>query len=157
MAINFESFLAAKGNFIKASFHTEKKPAAAHKGTTLEKVTTGVFRAGINFANLQSVKDGIANGERGEVQPLPWGEWESFPYVIKHKENHYLRLYPAKNGKVETTYLVNGQEVSREEFNSYLTPSDAKSPEKFECFTVKCSNVIALCDNITHEEVLEAI
>jgi hypothetical protein len=117
----------------------------------------GVFRAGINFANLGSVKDAIANGERGAVQPLPWGEWQQFPYVIKHKESFYLRLYPAKNARVETTYLVNGQITTKADFDSYLTPSDAKSPDKFECFTVKCENVIALCDDITHEEILEAI
>jgi hypothetical protein len=157
MMINFESFLAARGNFVKVSFQTEKKPAAAHKGNTLQKFTTGVFRAGINFANLGSVKDAIANGERGAVQPLPWGEWQQFPYVIKHKESFYLRLYPAKNAKVETTYLVNGQITTKADFDSYLTPSDAKSPDKFECFTVKCENVIALCDDITHEEILEAI
>jgi hypothetical protein len=157
MMIKFESFLAASGKFVKVSFQTEKKPAAAHKGNTLQKVTTGIFRAGINFSNLGSVKDAIANGERGAVQPLPWGEWVTFPYVIKHKESFYLRLYPAKGAKVETTYMVNGEITTKADFDSYLTPSDAKSPDKFECFTVKCENVIALCDDITHEEILEAI
>ena len=157
MAINFESFIAAKGNFVSASFCTSKKPAASFKGTTLEKLTTGVFRAGINFANLQSVKDGIASGERGEVQPLPWGEWELFPYVIRHKDSHYLRLYPAKNAKLEVTYLVNGKAVDKETFNGFLTPSDAKAPEKFECFTVKCDNILSLCDKVDHNELLEAI
>ena len=157
MAINFEKFMEARGNFVAVSFCTTKKPASAHKGRLLEKVTTGVFRAGINFANLTSVKTAIENGERGEVQPLPWGEWYSFPYVIVHKEAYYLRLYPAKNAQLQVTYLVDGQSVTKEVFNSFLTPSDAKARENFECFTVKCENIIALCDKVDHQEILEAI
>ena len=142
-----DKFFAAKGQFVKVSFQSEKKPAAAHKGTSLVKQTTGVFRAGINFANLKSVKDGIANGERGEVQPLPWGEWVKFPYLISHKGESYIRLYPAVNGKVIVTYLVNGSPVDKDTFNGYLTPSDARRPdEPIECFTVKLNNVISIAD-----------
>ena len=156
MSINVEKFLSSKGNFVSASFTTTKKPASAHKLRKLQKSTTGVFRAGINFANLGSVKTAIANGERGEVQPLPWGEWYEFPYVIKHKEQFYLRFYPAKNAKLEVTYLVDDKEVTKEVFNSFLTPSDAKERENFECFVVKCDNITALCDT-SHQEVNEAI
>jgi hypothetical protein len=140
-------FFQAKGQFVKVVFATEKRPKAAHKGAVLRKHTTGVFRAGIDFSKLKSVQDGIANGERGDVQPLPWGEWERFPYLISHKEERYLRLYPAVNGKVTTTYTVNGQTVDKVVFDGYLTPSDAKAPDKpLECFTVKLSNVISIAD-----------
>ena len=67
--------LSCKGNFVKVFWKSNPSPAAIHKknGVVLEKVTNAVVRAGIDFANLTSVKEGIANGERGEVQSLPWG------------------------------------------------------------------------------------
>ena len=144
-AINLNNLTSAKGQFVSVSFKTSKKPAASFKGTVLEKMTSGVFRAGINFANLSSVKEGIANNERGEVQSLPWGEWVSFPYIIAHKGEQYVRLYPTEGCKCEVKYLVNGVEVSKDEFNGYLTPSDAKPSDKpLECFTVKASNIVSL-------------
>jgi hypothetical protein len=133
------------GQFVKVSFKSTKKPAAAFKGTELTKVSSGVFRAGIDFANLSSVKDGIANGEREAVGSLPWGEWVSFPYIIAHKGEQYIRLYPSVGHKVEVKYFVNGKEVAKDEFNGFLTPSDAKpSAEAVECFTIKASNLISV-------------
>ena len=131
------------GRFTKVAFKSTPKPAAAFKAVQLTKVTRGVFRAGINFANLTSVKEGIANEERGEVQPLPWGAWVTFPYTISHKGVEYVRLYPAVNGKVEVQYLVNGEEVTKEEFKTFLTPSAATSGA-VECFTVKAENILSV-------------
>jgi hypothetical protein len=145
--INLDGFFGNKGQFISATFRSEKKPAAIHKGTILEKRIEGVFRAGIDFGNLGSVKDGIEKGERGEVQSLPFGEWEKFPYLIKHKETQYVRLYPTKNCVLKVQYLVNGVESTKENFLSFLTPSDkakAENGERPECITVKVSNLIKL-------------
>ena len=142
--VSMDRFFETKGQFIKVSFQTEKKPAAAHKGTILKKITNGVFRAGINFANLKTVKEGIENGERGDVQPLPWGNWIRFPYLIEHKGEQYVRLYPANGGKVNVQYFVNGQAVEKAVFNSYLTPSEANRTDPAECFTIKADNIISL-------------
>lgn len=150
--INLDKFFSSKGNFISATFRSEKKASAKHKGTLLEKRISGVFRAGISFENLSSVKEGIENGERGEVQSLPFGEWEKYPYLIKHtnKEgisNRYIRLYPTPNCVLNVLYLVNGVESTKEQFLSFLTPSDrakAENGEKPECITIKETNLISL-------------
>jgi hypothetical protein len=145
--INLDKFFGNSGQFISATFKSEKKPAAIHKGTVLEKRIEGIFRAGINFGNLGSVKDAIANGERGEVQPLPFGEWLKFPYLIQYKETQYVRLYPTKNCVLKVQYLVNGVESTKENFLSFLTPSDkakAENGERPDCITVKVSNLIKL-------------
>ena len=144
---NLDSFFNNKGQFISVMFKSEKKAAAKHKGTLLEKRVEGVFRAGIDFGNLGSVKEGIANGERGEVQSLPFGEWVKFPYLIQYNEVQYVRLYPTKNCVLKVQYLVNGVESTKENFLSFLTPSDkakAENGEKPECITVKVSNLIKL-------------
>ena len=145
--VNLNSLFGSKGQFISATFKSEKKPSASFKGVRLEKLIEGTFRAGINFANLGSVKEGIASGERGEVQPLPWGTWLKFPYLISHKEETYVRLYPTENCKLKATYLVDGVEVTREKFLSFLTPSEqarANEGERPECITVKKSNILKL-------------
>jgi hypothetical protein len=141
------NILNSKGQFVKAIWKSEPTPAASHKkaGVLLEKKTSAVCRAGINFANLSSVKIDIEEGERGEVQELPWGQWLSFPYVIEHKDSLYIRLYPSDT-KSNTIYYVNGEVVNKETFASYLTPSDAKKlfeGDKPECFTVKRDNIIS--------------
>jgi hypothetical protein len=145
--VNLNSLFGSKGQFISATFKSEKKAAAAFKGVKLEKLIEGTFRAGINFANLGSVKEGIESGERGEVQPLPWGTWLQFPYTISHKEEIYVRLYPTENCKLKVTYLVDSVEVEKDKFLSFLTPSEqarANEGERPECITVKKSNLLKL-------------
>jgi hypothetical protein len=138
------AFLTAAGQFASVTFKSNPKPAAEFKGTVLEKVTTGVFRSGINFANLSSVKAEFASGERTEVQPLAWGEWETFPFVIAHKGERFLRLTTVNGQKSKQTFKVNGEEVSRDEFESFLVPSarsGAKEPT--EVFSIKEANLIS--------------
>jgi hypothetical protein len=151
-----ERILKAKGNFVKAVWKSNPTPAAAHKkaGIILEKHTSAVCRAGINFANLSSVQQGIAEGTRGEVQELPFGTWLHFPYIIKHTpkgsedEQYYVRLYPT-DSRSNTIYFVNGNQVDKDEFSQYLTESDKKkmySGEKPECFTIKKDNILSTED-----------
>jgi len=154
-----EKILNCKGNFVKVFWKSNPTPASAHKkaGIILEKVTNAVVRAGIDFANLSSVKEGIANGERGEVQSLPWGEWKQFPYVISHKDKEYIRLYPSVGNIPKVKYFVNNAEVDKNTFASYLTPSEANkllNPEEkpLECFTVSADNILGTDD---YNELIE--
>ena len=148
------AFLAAAGKFSSVTFKSNPKPAAAFKGVTLEKVTTGVFRSGINFANITVVKDAIANGERGEVEPLAWGTWEKFPFVIAHKGERFLRLTKVNGLKSTSKFFVNGAEVSKDEFESFLVPSarsSAKTPT--EVFNIKEANLVSFNGEVSEAEV----
>lgn len=138
---------------MKVYWKSNPSPAAVHKknGIVLEKVTNAVVRAGIDFSNLTSVKEGIANNERGEVQSLPWGEWKHFPYVITHKEKEYIRLYPSAANTPKVKYFVNDEEVDKNAFAAYLTNSEATKllyPEEkpLECFTVSADNILGTED-----------
>jgi hypothetical protein len=141
------AFLSCKGQFASVTFKSNPKPKAESKGVVLEKTTTGVFRAGINFANLSSVKEGIANNERGEVQSLPWGEWVNFPFVISHKGENFLRLTVAPTASIKCSFKVNGVDVSRDEFEQHLVPSarsEAKADKApVEVFTIKEANLVS--------------
>jgi len=141
--MSVERFMQCAGYCLAVVFTTEKKPASAHKGVRLTKRVSGIFGAGKDYARLPAVRDAIASGERGEVQPLPWGEWESLPYVIRHKGERYYRLYPVAGSVPSVAYFVNGEEVTREAWLGYLTPSarkEAESGERPLCITVKAEN-----------------
>ena len=140
-------FFNCKGQFLSVSFTSEVKPKASFKNVKLTKQTEGVFRAGINFENLSVVKEGIESGERGEVQSLPWGTWEHFPYTILHNDQRYIRLYPTENAHLKVQYLVDGVQVDKEVFKTYLIASDVKRMESGERPLVICpkeSNIIKI-------------
>lgn len=140
------------GKHLKVAFQTESKPAAAHKGTLLQKKTEGTYRVGISFENLKGVREGIESGERGEVQSPKGKKWVVYPFHLQNEAGttDYLRLYYPTGGFIQrpsVTYYVNGQEVTREEYSSFLTPSDAKPKERdpnMDCFDVKMENVISI-------------
>lgn len=153
--------LSSKGQFVKAAWKSNPKPAAAHKNTVLEKHTVAVVQAGVNYANLSSVKQGIADGTRGEVQELPWGTWKSFPYIIEHKDQEYLRLYPsgAANHIPKSVFFVDGEVVDKKKFAEYLTPAEAKKllepteEDRPACFTIKADNILNIPEDVVEDEV----
>lgn len=162
-----EKIMNTKGSFVKVSWKSNPKPAGAYKQTLLEKQTVGVVRAGINYANLSSVKQGIEDGSRGAVDPLPWGEWKIdkdgnslFPYIIEHKGEDYIRLYPSdgNNHRCISTYYVDGELVSKDEFAKYLTPSEARKllepseEDRPACFTIKSNNILGIPEEVNEEE-----
>jgi hypothetical protein len=140
------------GKHIPVTFETQGKPNKDHKGVALHKRTEGTYRVGINFENLKGIREGIENGERGEVQAPKGKKWVLFPFHLQNLEGttDYLRLYYPTGGFIQrpsVTYFVNGKIVDREEYASYLTASDAKPKERDpnkDCFDVKMENLITI-------------
>jgi len=125
------------GAFQKFAWASRVKPAAAHRGSDLVKISTAVARTGVGYENL-------AVNEGEETGSLPWGEWLEYPYVVEHKGNEYARLY-LKEGTIRTRYFVDGQEVDRDTFGEYLTPSARKSSRpKGGTVTIALVNLTAL-------------
>lgn len=135
---------SCKGQFIRVRFTSNVKGSASSKLKALSKITEGIFRSGIDYANLKKVKDGIESGERGEVESLPWGEWLLPPWIIGHKDTEYLRLYPVDGQKMDVTYIVDGQTVDKATFQSYLTPSQCAEREAPACITKKLNEISIL-------------
>ncbi len=108
------------------------------------KHTTAYVRAGIDYANLASVKD---SGR--EVESLPWGQWAEFPFSITHKGAEYIRLYPATFGNLRPTvrYTVNGKVASVDEVKPLCLASEFReSDEAPACFTIKAENIVGIDD-----------
>jgi hypothetical protein len=118
-------------------FQTDTTPAAAHRERRLRKVVTAICLTGIEYRNLR-VNKGIETG------PLPWGTWQTEPFVIEHKGKDYARLYVIENG-VHALYTVDGEITDRSTYEGYLTPSqrNAKRPTG-GTITVKMSGMRAV-------------
>lgn len=110
------------------------KPAAAHAARVLRKVTTATVMTGAKYADL-AVNAGQQTGE------LPWGQWAEYPHIVAHKGKEYARLY-VLDGTIRTLYMVDGEVVDRDEFNTFLTPSAASAGRpNGGCITVTLDNI----------------
>jgi hypothetical protein len=114
----------------------------------ITKRTKALVRSGIDYANLSQVKEAIANNERGEVEPLPWGSWKKFPFVISHNGLEYLRLYPASFNNVRSSveWTKDGMPCKKEEIEEWLYASEKRDFDNEDCekvcFTVKVNSII---------------
>jgi hypothetical protein len=143
-----ESLLNHPGAHKRIAWQRESK--VRKNAPSVQKRTRAWIRAGIDYANTAKVKNGIANGERGEVQPI-WngaGEWAQFPYIIRHKVTgqEYVRLYPAVfdnlTKALESEYFMGGKVVSFETVKPFLLASEYPKDEKPDCFTIKANDLV---------------
>ena len=129
----------------RVTWQSTVKGAAAHKARNLRKITSCLVMRGAEYANLAEVKGtgtgtgtGTDNGQNGS---LPWGVWDVYPHIITHKGTDYARLY-VLDGTIKTIYTVDGEIVSRDVFNTFLTPSAANAGRpNGGTVTVKIENV----------------
>lgn len=139
-------FLTRKGQFTRAVWMRSCK---VRKGSPeVQKMTITTIRAGIDYNSLTAVDALRASGELpSEPQPLPWGEWDIFPYTIKHKDQIYLRLYPGSNANTIIQYYLEGEEVSYEKVEEFLLASEKRkddNPVDKLCFTIKLNDLVEI-------------
>jgi hypothetical protein len=135
------SVMSKKGQFGRARWRKALKTRKGVQGK-VEKVTSMSIRAGVDYDSMKVVKEKRESGELpAENAGLPWGQWVEFPYLIAHKDKHYLRLYPNGNGKIETQYFLNGSPATMEEISSYVLASELPKGEKPDCITVSLENI----------------
>lgn len=142
-----------KGQVLNYHIQSQIPTLKSVQNVVVTKDTRGYCLSGIAFENRKEVKEGIANGERGEVQPLPWGNWKQFPFVIEHKGNDYVRLYlPTPEQETafhlhgETMFFANGEQISREKAIELCGSKIRSSNERPDCMTCKVDNIISIGD-----------
>lgn len=153
-----EALKNKKGQHVQATWQrtlkTRKKLAdGMAKVGAITKRTCAWVRAGIDYANLATVKQGMESGERGQVQPLPaWQEWQEWPFILRNKTNgtEYVRLYPAtfenlrKETKVE--WKMDGVVCTYDEVKPYLLAEDRQDAgdRQPSTFAVKSADVLEI-------------
>lgn len=111
------------------------------------KKTCAYVRAGIDYANLASVRDGIESGERSEVGALKWGEWTTFPFIISHKGVDYVRLYPSvfANLPMTTEFFIDGVAATPEQVRPMCLASEFRErDEEVLCFTLRAESLVSI-------------
>jgi hypothetical protein len=120
-------------------------------GATVVKRSELFVTAGTEFANRKDVREAIEAGERGTVGPLPWGVWAQYPFIIAHKGNEYIRLYPPSEAQLQhfnltpkAEFFSNGSPITREQAIE-LCGSKAKSDDsKHDAFAVNAANIVSI-------------
>ena len=138
-----------KGASLNVQIVSQVETLAAHREKLVEKITRLTIVSGIAFGNRKDIKDAIAAGERGEVQPLAWGAWQQFPFHISHKGQDYIRLFlPSKEqqaaGFIRPTmvqFRIDGRTATREEAIEICGSKAAARANEQGVMTVKASGV----------------
>ncbi len=118
-----------------------------HKEHRVQKVVSAIVRLGVCYSHIdvEAIQSRPNNGETNEK--LPWGEWDAeCPYLIAHKDNYYLRctVSRAPNHHRKVKYLVDGQEVTKEEAMQFTRPSEWNKTNEDYVFNPKIVNVLSL-------------
>lgn len=136
---------ALRGQF--ASLRTVR-PLKVRKGKAeILKDSTFVCRVGVDYSNIKAVQEKQANGDLpSETQPLPWGNWLMFPYVIQHKGVHYFRCATVHNADSipRVTYTRNGLEISKDEAQVDALASEFQDKSDNDVFTVKVESILEI-------------
>lgn len=116
----------------------------------ITKDTQCVVRLGVRYGKIQDgqlqarLAEKAAAGEN--INKLPWGEWvEGSRYLIKHKEQLYLRCTVSRSPKhhSKVQYYQNGKLVSRDDIEYALTASEKKTNDEL-IFTIPLDSILSL-------------
>ena len=136
----------AKGTYVKVMYKSIKQPLAAHKGNVIEKVSYGVYRLGIAYANKQENIGRQTGPLRGTNEQWLKG-FENYIIEDNVKKTYKLRLYTSenKNLKPTTKWYLNGVETTKQWLidNKYISESSSKTNPS-NTFNVFVENVIAI-------------
>lgn len=125
--------IAKNGRNVKITYQSDK-------GNGIIKVTTGVYRLGVNYSHIKSV---IAkNG--GKVNPLPYGKWLIENLIIDNNGKYQVRITQASmDFKPSSKYLLNGKETSKDSLIQSGLLKD-KPHTASNVFNVKLENIIQI-------------
>jgi len=142
-----QTFLAKKGQFGRATWQRDVK-LLKNATCKVVKQTTMTIQAGVDYNNLKKVQMKREMDELPSTpQPLPWGEWALFPYLITHKGETYLRLYPTPNSSIKTIYFKDGEPCEYSDVvHMFLASEKHKGNDSGmpDCITVNLTNMIHL-------------
>lgn len=131
-----------KGAFYRMTYATKKKPLAAHKEDIIEKHSSGTYRFGIGYYNINGNQD-------KERKPSTKGGFmeDQNNFIIERIDKngnkvHYLRVYTT-NHKTTTEWTLNGQPTTKEwlQDNGYISKSKS---QPVDCFDVNIDNIISI-------------
>ena len=135
----------SKGSFHSIVWERTMKTRKAFSGQTITKRSFAVVRFGVEYDHMKAVQMKRESGELpAQNAGLKWGEWEIFPYFIRHNGSMYIRCNPSHGNAVTSEYYLNGVKVDRSQIESMCLSSEFRPTEKLDTFTLNVENVIAV-------------
>ena len=138
-----ELLMSRKGQIVTVK---TQRPVKMKKGQpAVMKASEFQCRVGVNYDNIQVVKEGRANGELpAENQGLPWGEWIEFPYTIGHKGETYVRCTLLNNGfrRAPVFTLADGTVVDKDVVKAGALASEFREGDDSVVFNIKVSSLV---------------
>jgi hypothetical protein len=109
----------------------------------VQKLSTFQCRVGVEYDNIQAVKDKRADGRLPAVNGgLPWGEWYDYPHIIEHKGEYYYRCTRVRNSFIpQVTYLQEGQTITKAQAEADCLASEFRGDTDNEVFTIKVASL----------------
>lgn len=132
------------GTYTKIKHQREIDISKKHPNETLLKISSGVYRIGINYANLIENKNKV-------IGEATWGEnvkgYER--YFKKHQKkdaletSYYLKVFTTKHHRTFTYYILNNEIVSKKYLieNGYIKE---EKPKELLMFTIELKNIIQI-------------
>lgn len=142
-----ETALNKKGQFASAEWVRPCKTLKSCNHEIVKKTIANNVRIGANYENLQTTKEGRADGTLpSENQGLRGLEWVSFPVLLRNPktDRQFIRLETAKNSKFITQYFIDGQETTKAEIETYLQASEKSSGEMPTVMNIGIDTIINL-------------
>lgn len=131
-----------KGAFVRIAYKSNPHTLKAGRGENIEKVSVGVYRIGIKYANMN------ININR-EIQPLNGKKWAAedlINYILESDKNGekrlYLRVYTTKV-KTRSEWSINGSETTKAALVERGLISDTKNGFT-PCFDLAIENIISI-------------
>lgn len=119
------------------------RPLKTRKGVTatVTKTVRCVGRLGVEHDARAKVIEARESGLLPATnQGLPWGEWLIAPYLITHKGNVYVRIYPVEGRAPRVMYKIDGKVVSKAEAEALCLASEfGKVDGAIGCMTLSAS------------------
>jgi hypothetical protein len=117
------------------------RPMKTRKGVSsvVTKTVRCVGRVGLDYSNRVAVQEARESGELPSTpQPLPWGAWLLFPYLITHKDALYVRIYPVKGRVPKVIYKIDGQIATKAQAQALCLASEfGEVREDIGCMTLR--------------------
>lgn len=140
-----------KGKFGSISYARTAK-VKKNSPCIVKHTTASGVRFGVNYDNLQAVKDKRESGELpAENCGLKGMEWVKFPYLAKNikTESLQIAINPTEKSKYNVSWTVNGVPCTYDAIEEYLYSSEKKSDKdkdkvKLDVFRVKLDDVLEI-------------
>ena len=106
-------------------------------GNEYKKVSNGIVRV-VKYSNLKVVKAKLSEQAPKTESKTQW-LIEDLLFFNENTKNYLVRL-GTTNHKAKSKYYVNGNEVSKEDFENVVKPNGGNQP----VFSVKLENLISI-------------